>query len=209
MARVKECILLFSGLMVTICSIKGDEACQWPSEFRATAVRSSRGYIWFWQTTMNGWPVYPQGPAGTNVSAWECLSAANFATDGTLIMRMQTPVKLISTNYYAYMCITLSQVTTFSYQFYIRNDPNPNLGFERLYLSIAKNEKDPSNICNITHGASGGEYNLLVRLGNGSSTQVTCPFTFLGRSGYSYVSSNGSVTCDAGTSDLKVCLYPK
>ncbi|XP_052281318.1 sushi, von Willebrand factor type A, EGF and pentraxin domain-containing protein 1-like [Dreissena polymorpha] len=154
---------------------------------------------------MDGWAFQPQGSSGGSVSAWECLSNATFATDGTLIMLTRNSFNLLSNNYYAYLCITLTQVTTASYQFYIRHEPHPNVGSERVYLSIVNSVTEPSRICNTTHGASGPEYNMLIRVGGESAAKVTCPYTFLGRYGYTHFSSTGSFTCDAATSELDAC----
>ncbi|WAQ97856.1 CSMD3-like protein [Mya arenaria] len=166
----------------------GDGACMWPTEFRDSQFYdSSRGALTFFTTTMEGWAFEPT------------------AGSGDVYSRTNQTFPLFSQQYYAYLCITITSVTSASYMYYINHRIETNLNHERLFIYPVNSLTDQGTICSTNLGSSGGEYQMLVRIGTEQQAKVDCPWPLLGRYGYTYTTSSGDTSCDLTTSDLGVC----
>ncbi|XP_052795320.1 uncharacterized protein LOC128228197 [Mya arenaria] len=196
-------IVLFLGVHLFR---KGDGACMWPTEFRDSQFYdSSRGALTFFTTTMEGWAFEPTAGSGDVYSRWECLSASAFSSSGVIMMVTNQTFPLFSQQYYAYLCITITSVTSASYMYYINHRIETNLNHERLFIYPVNSLTDQGTICSTNLGSSGGEYQMLVRIGTEQQAKVDCPWPLLGRYGYTYTTSSGDTSCDLTTSDLGVC----
>lgn len=177
--------------------------CSWPTAFlNSNWHDSTRGIITFNTTTMQGWTYYTT--SGAAITDWECVSSSTFSTDGRMIMVSKSFVTFGNT-YYAYLCITLTKVTDYSYRYYINRDTDSNLKGERLFVYTVNTLTDPGIICSDVIGASGAEYQMLIKSGNESAAKVRCPWYFLGRYGYVHTYSNGTATCNSSTSEWTMC----
>ncbi|XP_053399666.1 uncharacterized protein LOC123557334 [Mercenaria mercenaria] len=201
--KIDFIVILFILDVEQYLILKVNGACTWPAEFVSTQWHdSSRGILTFGTESMQGWTFTPT--TGTVVSSWDCVSVSTFSSDGRMILITSQPFSLFSTNYYAYLCITVTKVTVSSYRYYINHGIQGNVNNERVFIYPVSTLTDYGTICSDS-GASGGEYQMLIKDGNESAAKIDCPWHFLGRYGYTHTVFGGSTTCDQSSSEIDMC----
>ncbi|KAL4229790.1 hypothetical protein ACF0H5_010181 [Mactra antiquata] len=151
---------------------------------------------------MSGWDFSPT--SNTVISSWNCTSVSSYHVDGRIILITANSFELFSTVYYAYLCISITKVTDYSYRYYINQERQGLLNNERIFIYPAKTVGDAGIICSST-GASDGEYQSWIQDGFETSAKVDCPWSILGQYGYTVSYPNGQSTCDDTTSQLDMC----
>ncbi|XP_060586066.1 uncharacterized protein LOC132741821 [Ruditapes philippinarum] len=194
-------LFIINFIQHLILEVNGD--CTWPTEFNSNQWHdSSRGILTFGTKSMQGWTFQPTSTL--TVNSWDCVSVSTYSTDGRILLITSQPFSLFSTNYYAYLCITVTKITESSYSYYINHEIQHNVNFERAFIYPANNLTDHNTICS-NSGASGGEYQMLVKEGSEFAAKVHCPWHFLGQYGYTHTTSDAVTTCDQSSSKISTC----
>ncbi|KAK3592682.1 hypothetical protein CHS0354_037819 [Potamilus streckersoni] len=190
----------------------GDAACTWPTFIAAPSLwkDSDKGSLFFKNSTnMDGWIFKIITTVTTQVSEWQCFSHNITSSEGILVLRSPSSYSYFSGTvnlYRPYICMYLTKITDYSYQYYLKTDEQQYAGnYERVYMHEENNASavDPtvSQLCSGTPQIS--EYHLLIRNGLESFAKLQCPDIILGN--YRYTFTSQSTSCGTGTEYWNVC----
>ncbi|KAL4230224.1 Sushi [Mactra antiquata] len=141
------------------------------------------------------------------INEWQCTNVTMFYTDGYLVMRSVSDfIQFVTSRYYAYLCLKMTEITPNSYRYYIYEPQQPELGWDRYLVHPDGTLSAVENLCYESYGASGAEYKMMIKSGSESSIGITCPWIFLGSFDYTYISVSGTVSCDTTDDTWTMCI---
>ncbi|XP_060074180.1 location of vulva defective 1-like, partial [Ylistrum balloti] len=144
--------------------------------------------------TVTGWSVTAYS---STVSSWTCV--LEDTTNRYIVFLGDTTVNLFGQPQNAYICMAWTEVSTYSYIYYLRANTETNAGDFRVFIedsAIAMGSA--SKYCSPTSGPSTAEYHTLVKQGFTSSVGQYFPTLLLGT--YEYTANDGSSSlCGTGS----------
>lgn len=188
--------VVYTITIFTVSEVSG--ACTFPSSFvNSTWYDNTRGTLTFTKTTMSGWvfTVYSK-----TLSTWQCVDNSSSTV---LVMRSNSSFNYSTISLYAYICLSLTEITARSYYYYQRHAMEPNAGQERVMIS--DNGSLTKNICNNSITVPDLEFHVLVKTGSESDAAIQLPDIFQFYSDYYYTASNGTVACNNSVDRWDMC----
>ncbi|KAK3576457.1 hypothetical protein CHS0354_025219 [Potamilus streckersoni] len=182
---------------------RGEESkCNFPNNFKNSVWHdSTKGDLQFTNTSMHGWSTTVFGQTVRN---WECLNSTLFDSEGYLIFRLTDTISW-NVPYYAYMCMKLTQVTDYSYYYYLVRGQEFTAGQERILVSSNGSITDFTSLCVLGDIAPAEEFHVLIKSGFESSAKRDCPNVIRGNFDYEYYGSDGSTYCSSSNDQWTVC----
>lgn len=172
--------------------------CTFPSPFaNSTWYDNTRGTVSFNSTNVSGWglTVFKQ-----LISTWICV---NNASSKTLIMRSSSTFTYSSKQIYAYICLSLTEITNTSYYYYQKYQMEANAGQERVKMWEYGNLT--SGICDDTIAIPALEFHVLVKTGFEAASAIQLPDSFQFSADYYYTGSDGTVACNTSVDSWDMC----
>ncbi|KAK3100776.1 hypothetical protein FSP39_025177 [Pinctada imbricata] len=166
-------------------------SCTFP--ITGTWVTSDKGTLTFTSTTIPSFPTNYFGP----------LSFTCDTQSGNKYMAISSSFSHFGTDFEAYICLELTQISTNKYTFYMGSDFNATVGNERIKSAATGAARSFSEVCDRTVYED-GTYSVMIKDGTISSERIDCPSYLQSTWQYSYDDGSGSNACAAG-SECDVC----
>ncbi|VDI00193.1 Hypothetical predicted protein [Mytilus galloprovincialis] len=195
-------LVVFLGIFVRI----SDTACShWPSVWDGQWYdsyfheESSNGMITFSQSdkkVTTGWTL---SLFGTTLTEFTCV----LSSSGVLVFRTVGTASGFGENYFALICISITEKSTNSYMYYRKGGTETSDGGR--YTVLADTDTISSSTSTYCTGtASTEDFGVLVKDGSYGDVAITLPNPFLGIYNYTFTSDGSTYQC-SGTSSMDGC----
>lgn len=198
---------LIGGFLISITNAQ--TPCTFNTTFRSKIWHdNTKGTLTFSNTTMTGWTFHSlrSGSSSQTVNKWQCVEHAS--NNSYLVLRTQTTFSMsvfgMNMNLYAYLCMALTNITEYSFYYYQRNIPEPNLGYERLKVSSLA-IRSAVDVCDFAASVPASEYHVLVLKGYESRAAINCPNSLLFSGDYEYIAAPNTQYCNTSQDTWDDC----